>query len=186
MRSVLGGFFGALFGGGLTFVILRAVRLPRFDLDPATVLLLVLSIVPMFYVVVAIHEAGHLVAGALQGFRPCLYIVGPIKFERLGRRWRIGRNRSVPVFGGLASGIPQGTERLRERLLVLVAGGPAASLLTGSGALLTLVAMRAPSGPRVTLHGSDAAGYILVLLFSLISLAIAAASMMPGSTHGYS
>jgi hypothetical protein len=112
--------------------------------------------------------------------------VGPIKFERLGRRWRIGKNRSVPVFGGLASGIPQGTERLRERLFVLVAGGPAASLLTGTAALLALVAIRAPSGPRVTLHGSDAAGYILLLLFSLISLAIAAASLMPGTSRGYS
>lgn len=185
MSEFLKGVVSAIGGGVGTFVLLQIIKLPRFDLDFASGLLLLLALIPLLYLAVAFHEGGHLLAGAIRGFRPCLFIVGPLKLERQGGRWRVGRNRVLPGFGGLAAGIPEHTERLRQRMLMLIAGGPAASLLTGLAALAALYSLRTP-GPRVTLVGTDATAYILLLVFCLVSLGIGCIALVPGRAHGYS
>jgi hypothetical protein len=185
MKSLLQGLVGAVLGGALTFFVLKTIRLPRFDLETMEAVLLLALLAPMFLVVVAIHEAGHLLAGAARGFRPALFIVGPLKLERRGRAWIAGINRSVTMFGGLAVGIPESVDRIRERMLVLIAGGPAASLLAGAAGLFVLLALYPPQPARVTLAGSDATIYLVLLMFTVMSLAIGGIALAPTRTGGY-
>ena len=166
-------------------MLLSIVRLPRFDLGPAGGLLVAGLALPVFFGSVAIHEAGHLLAGATQRFAPYLFIVGPIKLERQGRRWTFGRNRSISPLSGMAAGIPQGSERLRQRLFGLVAGGPAASLMSVLTGLFVLTLLAPAIGPRPTLAGLDAVRYIGLLLFTALSLGITLVALVPSNTEGY-
>jgi membrane-associated protease RseP (regulator of RpoE activity) len=185
MKSLLQGLVGGVLGGGLTFLVFQTIRLPRFDLEKAEGLLLLALLVPMFLIVVAVHEAGHLLAGAAQRFRPALFIVGPLKLERRGRVWSAGINRSVSMFGGMAVGIPEGAARIRQRMLVLIAGGPAASLVAGAAGLLVLLDQYPAQPARVTLSGSDATLYLAILMFTVMSLAIGGIALLPTRTGGY-
>jgi membrane-associated protease RseP (regulator of RpoE activity) len=71
----------------------------------------------IFLVLVAVHEGGHLVAGAAARFRPCLFIVGPVKFERRDSGWSAGVNRVFPLAGGMVGATPEGIDGLRPRML---------------------------------------------------------------------
>lgn len=185
MKSLLQTVAGAAASGGLAYAFLSAIQVPRFDLGAGGALLVVVLAILLFLAVVAIHEAGHLIAGATQRFAPYLFIVGPVKLERRGSRWAVGRNRSISMLSGMAAGIPYGAERLRQRLFVLVAGGPAASLLSAVAGLLVLRALTPAGAARPTLAGLEALFYIAVLLFTVFSLLIALIALLPSNTEGY-
>ena len=184
MRGVRAGIIGGLVGGISAALIFNLAGLPRFEPGISWGALVVPGIVLVFYLTVAVHEAGHLLAGAFSGFRPCILIVGPLKLERVSGRWRMGANRSAPIFGGLAAGVPIDAVNLRQRMIRLIAGGPLASLVSGLIAVVVLAALKEP-GPRITLTGQDAFGYILLLAFTLISLLIAFIALVPTVTEGY-
>jgi hypothetical protein len=189
VRQFLIQFVAGGVGGGVgAILLLMTIRLPRFDLGLFDLVILVLAVVPLLFVVFGLHELGHLLAGAAVRFRPCLYIVGPLKLERTrpDRGWQAGVNRCVPLFGGMAAGIPDSVDNLRHRMAVLIAGGPGASLLTGLAALAVLIAVRAPSGERYTLAGPTAVGYLALLVFCLLSILVAMSALVPSTTKGYS
>lgn len=179
---------GGIGGGVGALLILLAIRMPRIDMSAIEVIALLVAALPLLFLVFGLHELGHLLAGAAVRFRPCLFILGPLKLERTraGRGWAPGVNRCVPLFGGMAAGIPDSVENLRQRMTILVAGGPAASLLTGLAALAALIAMRAPDGIRYTLSGASAFAYLLLLMFCFLSLMVAVAALAPTTTQGYS
>lgn len=54
---------------------------------------------------------------------------GPFKISREGERLRLSLTNQVNVWGGLALMIPRSTEQLTRRTALMIAGGPAASLL---------------------------------------------------------
>jgi hypothetical protein len=184
MKSFLRGLAGALVGGLIAGFVMGSANLPRVHLDGAGVLMLLIGLVPMLMLAIAIHEAGHLFAGAAVGFRPYLFIVGPLKLERTDRRWRVGLNRSISFVGGLSAGIPNDTLNLRKRLMVLVAGGPAASLAGGLVASALLVAVSPAAGIRMT--GAAAGSYYLLLGLALMSFMVAFIALVPGKKSGYS
>ncbi len=134
--------------------------------------------------VVAIHEAGHLLGGRLAGFRALLFVVGPFRVERTGTGVRTSLNRSAAVAGGLAVSVPEDTHDLRRRFLLMIAGGPAATLLTGILAL----ALRGPLGlapvPADAGFGRALAAVALAA-FGVASLFIAAATLVPARTGGF-
>jgi hypothetical protein len=178
---------GAVGGGGAALGILFLIRLPRFDLGGGEIALLLLALIPMAFLVFGLHELGHLLGGAAVRFRPYLYIVGPLKLERVhSRGWTVGLNRCAPLFGGLAAGIPDSVEDLQRRITVLIASGPGANLLCGSIALAGLVAVRPPAGARVTLSGGDAVLYLLLLMFCTLSFFVAYVALLPATSNGYS
>lgn len=179
------GIAGGVIGGLTAVLLFRVLKLPEFDMAAVWVALLVPGIILMFYLTVAIHEGGHLLAGASAGFRPCLLIIGPLKIERVSGRWRMGANRIAPVLGGLAAGVPADAVDLRRRMIRLIAGGPLASLVSGVIGVGLLVLVKQP-GARATLSDEDAFGYILLLAFTLISLLIAFVALIPNVTQGYS
>ncbi len=95
-------------------------------LEPEYVLLL---FIPVFILVIVVHELGHLVAGRIVGFHFSSLQIGPFSLQvehgRLGMRVR----RGTP-FVGYAGMQVEGVRRLRRRLLLFIVAGPGANLLS--------------------------------------------------------
>lgn len=84
----------------------------------------------LMLIVLGMHEVGHLIGGLSQGMRFLLLIVGPFGWHASVAGPRFEWNTNVALMGGLAATLP--TEvgaALRRQLLVMIAGGPLASLL---------------------------------------------------------
>ncbi len=114
--------------------------------------------------VLAVHELGHVAGGRLAGWRFVLFVAGPLRVERQGDRLRWGLNTSLALAGGLALSVPTDAHDLGRRTALMVAGGPAASLLL--------------AGLGFALGGAWA-------VVGLISLGIAAVTLFPGRAGGF-
>ena len=79
------------------------------------------------WVIIALHELGHALAGRLMGFELCGLAVFPLEFRRLGAKASVVWN---PSLGGHYLGLPRTHEDLWRRHLVMVGGGPLANLVT--------------------------------------------------------
>jgi hypothetical protein len=89
--------------------------------------------------VIVVHELGHLVAGWSAGLKFVIIRFGPIEITSpLRISFQPGRIRGA---SGWTSMFPATTKRVRDRLLVLLVGGPLANLLS-SMALICLVQNR--------------------------------------------
>ncbi len=79
------------------------------------------------------HELGHAVAGWACDMRLTLFRVGPFVAQKTGGKWTFGF--AIPLIlsaeGGVASA-PLHLNQLRRRMVIEVAAGPAASLLTAA------------------------------------------------------
>jgi hypothetical protein len=139
----------------------------------------------LYMLVIAVHEAGHVLGGMLVAFRPLLFIAGPLRIERdSAGHARIGLNRSFSLGGGLAACTPIGLGDLRRRAIVMVAGGPIASLMFGTQCLVIYMAtssfLTRPDSPFVALLA------VLGLLFLGIgSLLIGTATLLPMRSGGF-
>lgn len=131
-------------------------------------------LVPLYFLVLVFHELGHLVGGWLVRFRFLLLIVGPVRIAREQGQIRMGWNRSAALAGGLAASTPTDTERLRQRMAVVIAAGPVSSLL------LALVAM----GSLFVLPLSERAQFF-VGITGLLSAMIFVVTAIPGRTSGF-
>lgn len=92
--------------------------------------LMIMGIVLMTFLVLAVHELGHLVTGLICGFRFELFIVGPLGVKRENGRINIYLNQNLAYYGGLAatSPIDDDKENAQKFAKVLLAG-PIASVL---------------------------------------------------------
>ncbi len=83
-----------------------------------------------FYVMVAIHEAGHVVAGLCVGFRIRTYRVGPLM---ISRPFRLSFYRGPgAIVQGIVELMPVATDHLAWRGFVMVLGGPVANFVTAT------------------------------------------------------
>src|SRR5262249_7449520 len=103
------------------------VRLAQHTVDNQAVGPVTLWFLPALALTIAVHEAGHLLAGCLLGFRFLSVSIGPAVLRRWGRCFRLRFERGLPAGAvGVAS---VNTHNLRTRLLIFTAGGPVASIL---------------------------------------------------------
>lgn len=151
-------------------MVFGAVVLPRLEPLPPPGVFFPGMLLNLYGVIVA-HEVGHLVAGLTQNFRFGSMIVGPLWIQRERGRLRVRLNRSLALAGGIVSMLPNGDEDLRRRNMVLLAGGPGASMVLGLGLLAAGLAF--PPAP-------------LLLLGSLCSMLIGLATMIPNEMGGFS
>jgi hypothetical protein len=132
LAMLLGGVFGALgviagrAASGNEWIYLRFDAFGVYDLLllPATLFLVIL-----------IHELGHLCGGWMRGMRFLLLIVGPLRLRRTLSGLKLDWFVNGGTFGGLAAAMPDPQRSMRGQLLPLVMGGPLASLLLAGVAL---------------------------------------------------
>ncbi|MEY3457444.1 MAG: hypothetical protein RL215_601 [Planctomycetota bacterium] len=99
----------------------------------------------LILIVLGTHEIGHVLSGLSQGMRFLLLIVGPFGWHASASGIRFEWNTNPALMGGLAAMLPtQEGVSLRRQLLVLIAGGPAASLLLA----VVAIAVASVSDPR--------------------------------------
>ena len=89
---------------------------------------LVIYFMAILWAIIA-HEVGHLLAGWMVGFRFSSITIGPVSLKLEYGRLKIQLRRLMPV-GGYAGMHIDHIRRVRRRLLVFSAGGPAANLIT--------------------------------------------------------
>ncbi len=89
-----------------------------------------LSGILIVFVVIAVHELGHLIVGLVQGFRFELFVVGPLGVKREKEAIKVYLNKEWMYYGGVASTLPidNDPENWRKFANLLIAG-PIASIL---------------------------------------------------------
>jgi hypothetical protein len=93
-----------------------------------------LSALVAFYLMLAIHELGHVVAGLCVGFRCLSFRVGPLLFNR---PFRVSLYRGPgAIVQGVAELIPVASDKLASRGVAMVLGGPVANILSATVVLL--------------------------------------------------
>jgi hypothetical protein len=111
------------FAGKIGFSVLTAA------ISKTTLFSLALLFIPLFFIVIGIHEAGHALAGVWLNFDFRTYIVGPFMWDKEQSGWKFKWNKNVNTAGGLVVCLPVGTENLSKRFSIYAASGPIASLL---------------------------------------------------------
>lgn len=81
------------------------------------------------FVALAAHEAGHLAAGRIAGFRFGLLAVGPLWIMRSRGTLRVRWRWSLVYWAPMAFAHPTDGKRIARRVFAYLAGGPAASVL---------------------------------------------------------
>ncbi len=169
MAVLLGG------GGAVGYVVGRGLAQldglsARFDMLNAWDLL---ALPALFLVVIAVHEAGHLLAGLRQGMRFLLYVVGPFGWVRGGDGVRFRWFFNLGTIGGLAATLPKPERALAAQMKPVVLGGPLASLLLAALAFAVSVGTHG----RLSAYAL-ATGLISALIFAVTALPFRAGGFM--------
>lgn len=131
-RRLLGGVLVGLVGLGVGYLLgkLGLASLPSGNgLSRGEKLLRLPLGLLGIWLALLVHETGHLIGGLSQGFRFVFLAAGPLWAERASRGIALRFNRVVQTWGGMAAAMPEDGHDLRRRFAVMVAGGPAASLV---------------------------------------------------------
>jgi hypothetical protein len=135
-----------------------------------------LLILPVFFVIVTIHEFGHAIAGQLVGFRLQGMTIGPVCVSNEFGRWTFRMRRLQDAFGLTAMSIDR-VRRVRVRFAWMVLAGPLANLLTAALALLL---------DRLAQTDENSGIHELILLFVVLSAWIGLSSLVPMKSSTYS
>ena len=165
--------------GGIGFVAAKIGMAASSGTSKLSIIALMLLFIPIFFVVIAIHEAGHAIAGVWMKFNFKTYIVGPFMWEKDLKGWHFKWNKNVNTAGGMVICMPVGIENLTKRFSVYAAGGPIASLL------LTLFAY----GFYSLIPSSNTSIEILrnaMYIIAVLSLIIFITTAMPMRANGFS
>jgi hypothetical protein len=166
-----GGVSGALIGGLLAWISysVRDSGLSEnrliLQLEKAREVLAgwdILALPALMLIVFGAHEIGHVLGGLSQGMRFLMLIVGPFGWHASSSGPKFQWNTNLTLMGGLAAMLPAKDEASRRSLLVLVAGGPLASLVL---AICALALAAAVSDPRLAAYGTFIAATSLGIFF---------------------
>lgn len=97
------------------------------DLAKPVAVSLLLLLLPLFLLVIGVHEAGHVLAGKLVRFDFRMYVVGPFMWEKETNGWHFGWNKHLNLAGGMVICLPTDHTDLSNRFSIYAAGGPLAS-----------------------------------------------------------
>jgi hypothetical protein len=152
-------------------------------LSKTTVIILALLFIPIFFIVIGIHEAGHALAGVWLNFDFRTYIVGPFMWNKEQTGWKFKWNKNVNTGGGLVVCLPVGTENLSKRFSIYAASGPIASLLLTALAygVFRLISMYKTDGGT----GLEITAYFF-LIMAVLSLIIFIVTAIPMHMGGFS
>lgn len=162
---VLGAVFivGAGIGAGIGTFIKRYVPHSSFHLTPLQTFWLIIFTLLSIFIVLLIHECGHLLGGRLVGSRFFLLIVGPFKLIRTQQGVRLGWNTNIGASGGLAVSLPSNNEQLPRKMLITTLFGPLTSLLFALVAAMFAFLFRAYLIVTGTLAITTALSFVIFL-----------------------
>lgn len=163
----------ALAGAGVGFLIGKLGAEAASSLSKTAIITGVLFFVPLFFLAVAFHEAGHALAGVMVKFEFKMYVVGPFLWEKGETGWTFKWNKNVNTSGGMVLCLPVGNHNLKNRFSIYSAGGPLASFLLAGLTYLLATALTA----------SDIS-YLLMVL-ALLSIALFVATIIPLHLGGF-
>ncbi len=164
---------GSVLVGSLIVLLMGSISFPgaeAFHPVPITssgdCLLLVLAA----FLALTAHEMGHLLAAVCCRFEVLTVSLGAFRFTRAQSGWRVAAKRQR-LFTGSVTAIPRSNESWRERMLVVIGAGPAASFggVVVAGCALHLLPI---SGPLVS---------VFLRAFVQISLVILVLGLIPNS-----
>lgn len=93
------------------------------------IFVVILMVLVSFFLVILIHEIGHVLGGLLMGNEFSMMVVGPFKLQKDDGKYSLTFNKSVAMAGGLALTLPTQVEGFKKRRAVTIGGGPFASLV---------------------------------------------------------
>lgn len=138
------------------------------------------------WLVIALHETGHLLAGLAQGFRLALYTAGFLGIRGTERGAQLFFNKDISLVGGLAATFPErlvSGPDLRRKFAWIVAAGPLTSLAVGIAGIaigrMVLLQMDAPASL------STKAGIVFLFVTGIMSSLIFLVTILPLPTNGF-
>lgn len=153
-------------------VLLYGVDLKELGFTVSQKKYLVLTcIVLMMFLVLMIHELGHLLTGLVQGFRFEMFVIGPIGFKREDDRVKVYFNKNLEYYGGIAATSPRdGSPNNAKRFARILIAGPVASVLFALYCVMVAYLMQ------------DAVFHRIFLTGAAISVAIFLVTTIPSKT----
>ncbi len=138
------------------------------------------------WLVIALHEAGHLVAGLAQGFRLALFTAGFLGVRGTERGVQFFFNKDLNLVGGLAATFPErlvSGPDLRRKFAWIVAAGPLTSLIVGiAGLVIGNIFLRQLQPPApLTIK----IGLVFLFITGIFSLLIFLVTSLPLPSRGF-
>jgi hypothetical protein len=144
--------------GEFAFPILLAVS--ALASRDATLIIPLMCLWPISLFVTTVHELGHVLAGLGLGFAFKSVAVGPVVVRREEAGFRVALRKAL--FGGLTYMSLDRFYRVRKRLLLYVAAGPAVGFALAAAAIVGLRAVIEGDHPRLSTFLGALAGLALV------------------------
>ncbi|TGE21731.1 M50 family peptidase [Hymenobacter aquaticus] len=142
------------------------------------------SLLVALRLIVLVHEAGHAVGALLAKFQIQKFYASWLRIERKATAWKVRFKKPEHKVGGLVEALPTHTRRLRSRYFLFIAGGPAATLLSGAAALIIHRILKDDAAAWLTLGGYLFTNFLLV--FGWLSMLVALTNLLPvKSASGY-
>jgi len=92
--------------------------------------IMMIRIIFMAFVVLAVHELGHLIVGLINGFRFELFVIGPLGIKRENEKVKIYLNKNLGYYGGVAATSPvDDNEDNAKKFAKILLAGPIASVI---------------------------------------------------------
>jgi len=127
-QLLIGAAFGAAGALGVWYTRQLSGKSPHSHARSNHPILLVIEVTLLAYLAIVLHETGHFVAGKISGLQIRFMRVGPVQVNipfRVSFHWK-----NLVEAGGVISMLPKTGEISSRQLLILLAGGPAANLLS--------------------------------------------------------
>ena len=171
VAGALLGLLGATLFEGLT---------GGFDVAVPPLFGLLVGLVVLAFLVILVHELGHVAGGKLAGFRFFMLVVGPFKLVREGEAVRLRLNKALNPGGGLALLLPDdGEEVSARRMAMYIAGGPVMSLVGGVVLVGVMTVLSKVAGGALGYTG------FFLLIGALLSIAIGVITSLPLPSKGF-
>ena len=175
--------FCAVLGFFVGYFLKKSGVEANISISNYTILAMLILFIPAFFIVIAIHEAGHAFAGTKVDFDFKMFVVGPFLWTKEENQWLFKLNKNVNTAGGLVVCLPTDTHNLSKRFATYVAGGPLASLIfTIVPFILFLVAYNLNPNKNLGLEITSS----LFFLFAIFSLLIFVVTAIPFHSGGFS
>lgn len=167
---------GGVFGYTIASFFGKEDQVAQAASDKPSLFIIIPMLFLAFFIVILIHELGHVLGGLAMGNEFSLMIVGPLKLQKDDGKYSLTFNKSIAMAGGLALTLPTEVEGFKKRRAIVIGSGPLASLILAiSGYLLSQYLGDSISRTTDT----------LILSTYMMSAAIFLATIIPSKVGGF-